>query len=144
MGKKLGIVAIIVSIIAIGLSCFGIYKANQASKASEGDIQYVMYLGTNDKDTNNPVFTQEDAKKRADDVLTKYFDGFTIEEAQGGWRNDDGSVAHEYTLVIILSDTDLDKVHKAADELVKEFNQSSVLITQYTTKSEYYPSNGSN
>ena len=37
-----------------------------------------------------------------------------------------------------LSDTDLDAVHAAADEMVDTFHQSSVLIQENETKTEFY------
>ena len=63
------------------------------------DVQYVLYLGTNDKDTNEPVFAPEEAKEKAQDILLDHFGGYTIQEANGGWV-DDGKVYREYTLVI--------------------------------------------
>jgi hypothetical protein len=104
---------------------------------SSNSVQYVMYLGTNDKDTNKPVFTQEEAKEQARDILIKHFDGYTLQEANGGWV-DDGKVYQEYTLMIYLSDTTEEKVHAAADELLQVFNQSSVLIQHNPTKTEFY------
>ena len=47
----------------------------------------------------------------------------------------------EYTLVIILSDTDLGTVHAAADELLSVFDQGSVLIQANTTVTEFYSGN---
>ena len=91
------------------------------------DIQYVMYLGTNDKDTNEPVFTPEEAKEKAIEVLLKRFGGYTIQEANGGWVDGD-KVYKEYTLVIYLSDTTEENVHEAAKELIEVFHQSSVMI----------------
>ena len=32
--------------------------------SEQADVQYVLYLGTNDKDTNKPVFTQAEALER--------------------------------------------------------------------------------
>ena len=136
--KKVSIAAIIISVVAICLSCASFIVAQKPAKSTEGDIQYVVFLGTNDKDTNDPVFTPEEAANHADAVLTKHFSGFTIQEAKGGWVNDDGSVAHEYTLVIYLSDTDLDTVHAAAKDLVDEFNQSAVMIQSNLTTTEFY------
>ena len=101
------------------------------------DIQYVLYLGTNDKDTNKPVFTQAEAVEKAKDILIRHFGGYTIQEAHGGWI-DDGKVYQEYTIVIYLSDTTPEKVHTAADELVETFHQSSVLIHENPTKTEFY------
>ena len=71
-------------------------------------------------------------------ILTEHFGGFTIQDARGGWVNDDGSIAHEYTMVVYLSDTDLDAVHSACDDLIQEFNQSAILIQQNSTITEFY------
>ena len=81
-------------------------------------MQYVMYLGTNDKDSGKPVFTQAESMEQAKAVLLKHFGGYTIQEAEGGWVDGD-NVYQEYTLVIYLSDTTEEAVHAAADELVQ-------------------------
>ena len=138
MSKKTGMAAIILSVVAICLSVVSLYRSIDKTPNESRDIQYVMFLGTNDKDTNEPYGTAEEAKSKVDEVLTKYFEGFTIQEANGGWVNDDGSVAHEYTVVILLSDTTLDRVHQASDDLIKEFNQSSILIQANETVTEFY------
>ena len=101
------------------------------------DVQYVLYLGTNDKDTNKPVFTQAEALKQAKDILIRHFAGYTIQEAHGGWIDGDTEY-QEYTLVIYLSDTTLDKVHAAADEMVDLFHQSSVLIQENPVRTGFY------
>lgn len=100
--------------------------------------QYVMYLGTNDQDTNKPVFTQTEAMEKAKEILVQHFGGYTIQDAQGGWKGEDGTVYQEYTLVIYLSDTTEEQVHQAADELIRVFNQSSVLIQANPTQTEFY------
>ena len=71
------------------------------------------------------------------DILVRHFGGYTIQEAHGGWESD-GKLYQEYTIVIYLSDTTLDKVHAAADEMVETFRQSSVLIQENPTKTEFY------
>ena len=101
------------------------------------DVQYVLYLGTNDKDTNKPVFTQAEAMERAKEILIRHFGGYTIQEAHGGWM-DEGQLYQEYTLVIYLSDTTPEAVHAAADELIETFRQSSVLIHANPTVTEFY------
>ena len=110
----------------------------EAVEEAAEDVQYVMYLGTNDKDTDKPVFTQAEAKEKAKEILIKHFGGYTIQEADGGWVGDDGTVYQEYTLVIYLSDTTEDAVHAAADELIETFNQSSILIQKNPTTTEFY------
>ena len=112
-------------------------EAAEQNAEEKTDVQYVLYLGTNDKDTNKPVFTQAEAVEKAKDILIRHFGGYTIQEAHGGWI-DDGKVYQEYTIVIYLSDTTPEKVHTAADELVETFRQSSVLIHENPTKTEFY------
>ena len=112
-------------------------EAAEQNAEEKTDVQYVLYLGTNDKDTNKPVFTQAEAVEKAKDILIRHFGGYTIQEAHGGWI-DDGKVYQEYTIVIYLSDTTPEKVHAAADELVETFRQSSVLIHENPTKTEFY------
>ena len=108
-----------------------------AEDAGQADVQYVMYLGTNDKDTNKPVFTQTEALEQAKAILVRHFGGYTIQDASGGWISGD-ELYQEYTLVIYLSDTTAEKVHSAADELINVFHQSSVLIQEYPTRTEFY------
>ena len=111
----------------------------EAEAEANPDVQYVLYLGTNDKDTNTPVFTQAEALDKAKDILIRHFGGYTIQEAHGGWIDNDTEY-QEYTLVIYLSDTTIDKVHAAADEMIEVFHQSSVLIQENPTRTEFYSS----
>ena len=118
------------------------FRAKDPSGTEMGkfrDIQYVLYLGTNDKDTNKPVFTQTEALEKVKEILLRHFGGYTIQEAHGGWI-DEGTEYQEYTLVIYLSDTTLSQVHAAADEMIEAFHQSSVLIQENPTRTEFYSS----
>lgn len=137
MSKKQGTVIAIVAVIALCLSVVALCMAISPDKEASSDVQYVMYLGTNDKDTNEPVFDPDEAKKQAEDILVEHFGGYTISEANGGWE-DEGKRYQEYTLVIYLSDTTIDDVHAAADEMIKTFDQSSVLIQSNNTVTEFY------
>lgn len=141
MKKSFAILLTVLTVAALCLSGFSLYKTLTPAKEEAGDVQYVLYLGTNDKDTVLPVCTPEEAKQRAKDILIKHFGGYTIQEAQGGWVGDDGTLYQEYTLVIYLSDTTLEAVHAAADEMIQAFNQSSVLIQTNETRTEFYSSN---
>ncbi len=140
MSKKTGIIISILCVIAIALSAVSLacsLGANGAKEEDKSDVQYVLYLGTNDKDTNEPVFAPDEAKVQAEKILLDHFGGYTIQEANGGWVDGDTTYT-EYTLVICLSDTDLDSVHAAADDMIKTFNQSSVLIQANNTVTEFY------
>lgn len=140
MSKKLGIIIAVIALIAVCMSSVTLVLTLQAKNQKtqdNQDTQYVMYLGTNDKDTNKPVFSSKEARAQAEKILVKHFGGYTIQEAQGGW-DDNGKLYQEYTIVIYLSDTNLKKVHAAADEMVDTFHQSSVLIQTNKTKTEFY------
>lgn len=143
MSRKIGVVISVLSIVAIivSIAALVICLKPVEDRGEKTDTQYVLYLGTNDKDTNQPIFTPEEAKKKAEKILIDLFGGYTIQEANGGWI--DGDIEYqEYTLVIYLSDTDLEQVHKAADEMINVFHQSSVLIQANQTVTEFY--SGSN
>ncbi len=138
MSKKFGTILTVLCVAALVLSAAALTLVCQVKAADAGkDIQYVLYLGTNDKDTNQPVFPPEEAKKQAEAILIAYFGGYTIQEANGGWI--DGELEYqEYTLVIYLSDTSLEQVHEASKELIGVFHQSSVLIQANQTTTEFY------
>ncbi len=112
--------------------------ASAEDEEDTGSVQYVLYLGTNDKDTNKPVFTREESLERAREILVKHFGGYTIQEAYGGRLGDDKELYREYTMVIYLSDTTAEAVHTAADELIRAFNQPSILIQTNPTQTEFY------
>lgn len=137
MAKKLPVITFVISLIAVALAAAALIITCKSSCGKKEDTQYVLYLGTNDKDTVQPVFTPEEAKQQAEAILLKHFGGYTIQEANGGWI-DGEKVFTEYTLVIHLSDTDIDAVHAAAKDMIKTFNQSSVLIQSNRTTTEFY------
>ena len=152
MSKKLEIVLVIICVLALGLSATALVisinnknNTNQEQATTQsteeqqntGDIQYVLYVGTNDKDTNQPVYSPEEAKEKLKEILINDFGGYTIQEANGGWKDGD-TIYQEYTMVVFLSDTSIEDVHKAADEMIKVFNQSSILIQSNNTVTEFY------
>ena len=140
MSKKLGSVIAILAVAALCLSIFCMAKIARtpAAETQTKDIQYVLYLGTNDKDTDKPVFPPEEAKEKLKDILIQRFGGYTITDANGGWIGDDGTEYQEYTLVINLSDTTIEDVHSLCDELIDTYHQSSVLIQANETTTEFY------
>ena len=148
--KKMVVITFILCIITLGLSIASFVmscdkkedseektEAAVAEPETDEDIQYVLYLGTNDKDTNEPVYEPDESKEMLKKILIDHFGGYTIQEATGGWKDGD-KVYQEYTLVIYLSDTNPEEVHKAADEMIDTFHQSSVLIHKNGTETEFY------
>ncbi len=141
MNKRANTIVAVLAIVAICLSlaavCLALRPAGDGTESETKDVQYVLYLGTNDKDTNEPVMAPEAAMEKAKEILISHFGGYTIQEANGGWIDGDKTY-QEYTLVIYLSDTDLAAVHAAADDMIREFRQSSVLIQANETTTEFY------
>ena len=56
MSKKAGIVVTVIAVLALCLSAVSLFTALRPAEQDAADVQYVMYLGTNDRDTNEPVF----------------------------------------------------------------------------------------
>ena len=85
MSNKIGISAIIISLVSLccsavclvfALNANGSTKNEPAAAQSDNGtaVQYVMYVGTNDKDTYKLEHTQEEARKIVDEVCLKYFE----------------------------------------------------------------------
>ncbi len=143
MSKKVSTIAIIIAIASLCCSVLTLGTVLRGSgdpekKETEKVKQYVMYVGTNDKDTYQPKHTNEEAKDIVDEICLKYFEGYTLQEATGSWVDEKNNATHEYTLVCYFDDADRDTVYKAADEVIKVLNQNTVLIEVNETEIEYY------
>ena len=101
-------------------------------------MQYVMYVGTNDKDTYQPEHSPEEAHDIVDRVCLKYFEGYTLQEATGAWTDEKNEITHEYTLVCYFDGADKATVYQAADEVIEALNQNTVLIEEDEITTEYY------
>ena len=101
-------------------------------------VKYMIYVGTNDKDTNKMEMTEEEARDTVDRICNEYFGGYTLQDAIGSWTDDDGTIVHEYSLVCIIDGGDEESVYKAADDMIKALNQSSILIEKSTIGMDYY------
>ena len=108
--------------------------------AGEG-LKYTLYIGLNDKDTYEQLISTEDAIEKANQIVARHSGGYTQMTARGGWTNDDGSMGHENTMVYIIYDIDEASLKAMLDELLKEFNQSSILVEKEDIPHIYY-SNG--
>jgi hypothetical protein len=139
MKKWTNAAALVLSVLALAAAVTALVIAARPAEqpSSAEDVQYVMYVGTNDKDTNEPVLPPEEARAKAQEILLRHLGGYTIQEANGGWI-DGEKVYTEYTMVIYMSDTVPEKVHAVGDEMISAFHQSSVLIQANQTRTEFY------
>ena len=145
MKKKGTVIAIILAILSLCCSavCVGLSLTQlNAAKAPQADIsktvQYVMYVGTNDKDTYKMEMSQEEARNIVDTVCLKYFEGYTLQDATGAWTDETGTITHEYTLVCYFDGADKTTVYQAADDVIKALNQNTVLIEENEITMDYY------
>jgi len=136
--EKFNVITSILSLVAVIMSGIAFVKGNQKPPVEPTDVQYVMYLGLPAENEDGSEFTDKQAKDLLETILVRHFSGYTIQNALGGWTEEDGTYDHENTLVIYLSDTDEESVKAAADELLKEFDQHSILIQTNLTITEFY------
>lgn len=107
-------------------------------KADDTKTQYVMYVGTNDKDTYEQIIPTDEAKLKIDKICYKYLDGYTIQDAVGSWADEKGNPTHENTIVCYFDDASEEKVYAIADEILKELNQNTVLIERNSVMIDFY------
>ena len=125
--KKLSFIVICtLSTIAIILSTWSLVRSyiNQ-----NPEIEYTMYIGTNDKDTFKLEMSLDEARDIVYNTMMDYFsNGFTMYDANGVWRDENNLVTLEYTFVCVIEFADKEDIYKAADELILKLDQNSILI----------------
>ena len=140
MNKKAGTATLIIAVAALCLSVASLFMTAKTESASNTELtpQYVMYIGTNDKDTYQPEHTEEEALEIVDNICLKYFGGYTLQEATGSWTDEKENKTHEYTIVCYFDDAAEETVHQAADEIIDALNQNTILIEHQDIQMEYY------
>ena len=90
-----------------------------------------LYIGLNDKDTKRQELTNLDAKTEISRILFKHFpDGFTLQECQGMYRHEDGTVVCENTIKVTLFNYEFVGISNVIEEIKHKLNQESV-ATEY-------------
>ena len=93
-----------------------------------------LYIGLNDKDTKQQELTNLDAKAEISTILFKYFpNGFTLQECQGMYRHEDGTVVCENTIKVILFDYAIGLVLDAVEDLKLKLNQECIAVEHIKT-----------
>ena len=100
--------------------------------------KYTIYLGTNDKDTLKPEIPLETIRAQMHEICIKYVDGYTVSVADGFYRDGDGNITHEVSLVYVFIDVPIDSVQKIMDEALAKFNQSSILLEVNRERGTFY------
>ena len=103
--------------------------------------KYTMYLGTNDKDTLKQKISTGTIKRQMHKICLKYVDGYTVYRAEGYYRDDNGKMIRENTLVYVFVDASIDSMKKIMDEALIKFNQDSILLEDDKGRSTFYRGN---
>ena len=126
-------VMLVAEIVIGGLVVYDLVKDNNGGK----EDSYTLYIGLNDSETHID-YDPAVAAGWVDEIVLKYSGGLTRYVANGAYTYDDGTVAHEDSLVYILVDISLGDIHKICDEVKEKLHQSSILITVNKQTSEFY------
>ncbi|WNY25736.1 hypothetical protein MsAc7_12940 [Methanolapillus millepedarum] len=71
-------------------------------------------------------------------ICDKYAPGYTSFEAQGHWTTPEGVVIDENTLVYVFYRTDEERVIAILDDVLKELNQSAILVEKNDVSYTFY------
>ncbi len=106
--------------------------------SGEEQTKYVLYIGTNDKDTYKQEIPYDECVAKVTEICTRYTGGCTLAEATGYWKDDSGEITTEQSIQCTLEDITLEQVHQIADEVRTALNQNSILIETQGVTSEFY------
>lgn len=131
----LEVILVIMIVVEIGL----LIKDNQGLNGElSRQKKYTIYLGTNDKDTLKQEIPIETIRAQMHEICIKYVDGYTVSVADGFYRDGDGNITHEVSLVYVFIDVPIDSVQKIMDEALAKFNQSSILLEVSKERGTFY------
>ncbi|HWY24780.1 MAG TPA: DUF3574 domain-containing protein [Nevskia sp.] len=104
--------------------------APQCGGGAHAAVMDLLYFGTG-RPHGPDVTAQEWTDFVHDEIAPRFPQGFSLLEAQGQWRNADGSVAHEHTHVLQLVHPDdaasARAVREIAERYKTRFDQEAVL-----------------
>ena len=127
--KKLSLITITIFVLSIIATFLSTWSLIRSFTIDEQELEYTIYIGTNDKDTFQLEIPLDEARSIIYNTMINYFsDGFTMHDANGVWKDENNDITLEYTFVCIIENADIDEIHKAADELILKLDQNSILI----------------
>ena len=103
--------------------------------------QYVLYIGTNDKDTYEQIIPTDEARKIVNGICAKYVEGYTVSDAKGGWVDEKDVLTQENTLVYTISYSDEADIIAIMNEVLTALNQNSFLVERRDISSVFYKGN---
>lgn len=103
--------------------------------------KYVLYIGTNDKDTYQQEIPTEEARDMVNAICAKYVGGYTASDAKGGWVDETDTLTQENTLVYSFYEITEEQLVQVMDDILKQLNQNSILVERQEAVYTYYYGN---
>jgi len=146
---KIGVITLIVNSVFIAfilIYLFVPFGGNSSGDTSTGSIafenaeygQYVLYIGTNDKDTYEQIIPLDEAVEIVNAICAKHVGGWTMKHARGGWVDEKNILTQENTLVYFIAWASEADVIAIMDEVLVALNQNSILIERRDISSVFY------
>lgn len=104
----------------------------------DSGTKYLLYIGTNDKDTYQQEIPTEEAKEIVNSICTRYTGGYTASDAKGGWVDETDTLTQENTLVYAFYDVTEDQLICIMNDVLRELNQNSILVEKQYAVYTYY------
>jgi hypothetical protein len=100
--------------------------------------QYILYIGINDKDVYEQLIPTDEARNIVNGICAKYVEGYTANDAQGGWVDETGTLTQENTLMYTFTGATEAQIIPLMDEVLAALNQNSILVERRGVSSAFY------
>ena len=102
------------------------------------NIEYQIYIGFNDSQANAQIVKEEELEDMISEFFRRKKIDFSLMNGEGGFFHQDGTFAHEKTLIVnIIGQQGLDII-KLAKSLSMFMNQECSLVTKSPLKTLLY------
>lgn len=100
--------------------------------------KFILTIGLNDKDTKTQRYDTITAYKMVENILQQYTDGYTMYQANGGYKHNDGTFTNEISLRVELLFVDELTCRIIANKIKSKdiLNQESIALEIIDTNSQ--------
>ncbi|HML47595.1 MAG TPA: DUF3574 domain-containing protein [Clostridia bacterium] len=144
-GSRIVVILLIANLLVTGTLALRFFQpSSKADTAGKLDFirseagQYVLYIGTNDKDSYAQIIPTDQARRIVNGICEKYVSGYTAMDAQGGWADEKGVWTHENTLVYVFSEATEEQIRSIMNEVLEALNQGSILVEKRDLRYTFY------
>ena len=98
--------------------------------------KFILYVGLNDKDAKEQKIGIIEAYKIIENIIIPKTSGYTISEALGYYRHEDGTITTEKSLRVEILFVEKPLIIEICKTLKMAFNQESIAVEEVNTNSE--------